>query len=118
MFIGYLPGNKTLYAYLKASGYKLIFKPILEIKKKHSVKVKGNVDAELVLHTMIELPNYDKAIIVTGDGDFHCLVEYLLKKRKLHKLLIPNKKKYSRLFLPFKKYMDYMNNQREKLGKK
>jgi uncharacterized LabA/DUF88 family protein len=46
-------------------------------------KVKGNVDAELVLHAMIEYPNYDKALIVTGDGDFFCLVEYLIKQDKL-----------------------------------
>ena len=32
--------------------------------------VKGNVDAELVLHTMIEYKHFDKAIIVSGDGDF------------------------------------------------
>lgn len=40
-------------------------------------KRKGNVDAELVLQAMIEYPNYERAIIVTGDGDFGCLVRYL-----------------------------------------
>jgi len=49
-------------------------------------KVKGNVDAELVLHTMIEYLNYDRALLVTGDGDFFCLVDYLIKKNKLLKL--------------------------------
>jgi uncharacterized LabA/DUF88 family protein len=39
-----------------------------------SGRVKGNVDAELVLHTMIEYDNYSKAIIISGDGDFFCLV--------------------------------------------
>jgi len=34
---------------------------------------------------MIEYNNYDKAIIVSGDGDFHCLVEYLEEKEKLLK---------------------------------
>ncbi|RLC33594.1 hypothetical protein DRH14_04610 [Candidatus Shapirobacteria bacterium] len=50
------------------AGYILVFKPTLEIKKQGKVTVKGNVDAELVLHTMIELNNFDKAIIVSGDG--------------------------------------------------
>ena len=48
-------------------------------------KAKGNVDAELVLHTMVEYPNYDKALIVSGDGDFYCLVDYLKGKDKLLK---------------------------------
>ena len=53
-------------------------------------EVKGNVDAELVLHTMIEYTNYDKALIVTGYGDFYCLVDYLLSNNKLLNLMIPN----------------------------
>ena len=70
LFIGYVPGNEFLYASLQEAGYVVIFKPTLEIKRKAGIFIKGNVDAELVLHTMIEYPNYDKAIIVSGDGDF------------------------------------------------
>jgi uncharacterized LabA/DUF88 family protein len=33
----------------------------------------------LNLHVMIEYSNYDKAVIVTGDGDSHCLVDHLKK---------------------------------------
>jgi uncharacterized LabA/DUF88 family protein len=53
--------------------------------------VKGNVDAELVLHAMIKYKDYDKAIIVSGDGDFFCLVEYLEAQDKLLKIMAPNK---------------------------
>ena len=42
----------------------------------------------MVLHTMVEYPNYDKAIVVSGDGDFHCLVEYLVQQGKLGRILI------------------------------
>ena len=94
--------NQDLYDYLKDSGYILIFKPVLEYKYPKA-KTKGNVDAELVLHAMIEFPNYDKAIIVSGDGDFYCLIEYLLKKKKLSHLLIPNRYKYSALLRKFSK---------------
>lgn len=91
LFIGYIPKNKKLYQFLEQSGYILIYKPVVE--SKHSrVKTKGNVDAELVLHTMIEFSHYDKAIIVSGDGDFYCLAEYLDKKKKLAKIIVPNKK--------------------------
>lgn len=115
LFIGYIKGNEKLYVYLKKSGYKLIFKPILNIRKGKIVMVKGNVDAELVLHTMIEYPNYDKAVIVTGDGDFHCLIEYLEKKGKLARLLIPNREKYSRLLYRYKAYLDFISNWSGKL---
>ncbi len=86
IFIGYMPTNENLYTSLQEYGYILIFKPTLYLP---DGRIKGNVDAELVLHTMIEFPNYDKAIIVTGDGDFHCLIEYLKRHNKLGKLIIP-----------------------------
>jgi len=100
LFIGQVAGNETLYAFLQESGYILIFKPTLEYRQEDKVKIKGNVDAELVLHSMIQYKNYDKAVIVTGDGDFHCLVEYLEKKGKLLKILAPTNH-YSSLLRKF-----------------
>ncbi len=89
LFIGHIAGNESLYAFLQESGYILIFKPTLERNQQGKVLIKGNVDAELVLHTMIQYKNYNKAIIVSGDGDFHCLIEYLAEKGKLLKILAP-----------------------------
>ncbi|MFQ5662003.1 MAG: NYN domain-containing protein, partial [Candidatus Paceibacteria bacterium] len=91
-----------------------IFRPTLEYE---NGKTKGNVDAELVLHTMIEYSNYEKAIIVTGDGDFHCLVKYLLEKKKLKNILIPNRLKFSALlkWKVFRPYLRYMNDLENKL---
>ncbi len=102
LFIGQIPGNEALYTFLQRAGYILIFKPTLEIKKNGKSFVKGNVDAELVLQTMIELNKFNKAIIVSGDGDFHCLIKYLVSINKLEKLLVPNKK-YSGLLRVFNK---------------
>ena len=100
VFIGQVAGNESLYKFLQDSGYILIFKPTLERFNHGKTKIKGNVDAELVLHTMIEYKNYKKAIIVSGDGDFHCLVEYLQKKDKLLKILAPTRH-YSSLLRKF-----------------
>ncbi len=97
IFIGYVPNNQSLYTELQKSGYICIFKPTMEIKEHGKIKIKGNVDAELVLHTMIEYANYDKAVIVSGDGDFYCLVEHLAKNSKLLKIIVPNKKHSSLL---------------------
>lgn len=117
LFIGYVAGNEALYTFLQKSGYIVIFKPTLEYKKEGESYTKGNVDAELVLHTMIEYQNYDKAIIVSGDGDFHCLIEYLEKQRKLLHILIPNPKRYSALLRKFRKYFIYVDGLRKKVGK-
>ena len=100
LFIGQVAGNESLYAFLQESGYILIFKPTLQRHELGKVKIKGNVDAELVLHSMIQYKNYDKAVIVSGDGDFHCLVEYLEGKGKLLKILAPTNR-YSSLLRKF-----------------
>jgi uncharacterized LabA/DUF88 family protein len=59
--------------------------------------VKGNCDADLVLHTMININEYAQAVIVSGDGDFQSLIKYLRDENKLRMLLVPNKDKYSSL---------------------
>ena len=112
IFIGYVWENQALYTNLQKDGYILVFKPTLKLPDGRS---KGNVDAELILHTLIEYPNYDKALIITGDGDFYCLVEYLLKTDKLLKLMIPNKERYSSLFRKMMPHIIFMNNLRRLL---
>ena len=104
LFIGYIPDNKELYESLKNAGYTIIFKPTLVRKIKNTHETKGNVDAELVLHSMIQFPNYSQAIIISGDGDFYCLAEYLKTKGKLGKILVPNLK-YSSLLRKFATYI-------------
>lgn len=111
LFIGYKPDNTKLYQFLEYAGYHLVYKPIIMTNG----KIKGNVDAELVLHSMIEYNNYDKALIISGDGDFYCLVQYLLQQGKLSKILIPNKYCYSSLLKEFSSYMDFINMKRKKL---
>ena len=91
----------------------MVFKPTLKLP---SGKVKGNVDAEMVLHAMVEYENYDKALIVTGDGDLYCLVDYLAKNDKLLKLLIPNKNSFSSLFRKMMSYSAFMNDLKGKLA--
>lgn len=112
IFIGYMATNESLYTALQSYGYILVFKPTLNLP---DGKPKGNIDAELVLHTMIEYPNYNKAVIVTGDGDFHCLIEHLKKQHKLRRIIIPNREKFSSLLRKFALDMTFMNDLRQKL---
>ena len=111
LFIGMVPGNEKLYRILQEYGYTLIFKPTLEIRDGSEAVVKGNVDAELVLHPMIQFKNYDKAVIITGDGYFHCLLEYLENQGKLGSLIIPNPHKYSSLLRRFRSYSLFIDKE-------
>lgn len=123
-FIGYMSENEQMYEYMHELGYLVVLKPTIDVtahdkdssKKpetagaqqpsgkpetdKEKPTIKGNVDAELVLYAMKELPNYDKAIIVSGDGDFFSLAEYLEEQGKLAHILTPNWQ-YSSLLKPF-----------------
>lgn len=112
IFIGFVGTNQSLYTSLQNQGYILIFKPTLILP---SGKPKGNVDGELILHAMIEYPNYDKAVIVAGDGDYYCLVEHFKKKDKLKKLIIPNRYDYSSLLRKFVPDMAFVTDLRGKL---
>lgn len=100
-FIGRDKRNKWLYSQLQKCGFELVFKPAVFYDKNGQRMMKGNVDAELVLHSAaVEFDNYDKAIIVTGDGDFACLIKWLKDNGKLKKIITPTEK-YSLLL---KKY--------------
>ena len=124
MFIGLVANNQKLYTELQSAGFILVFKPTVRYFENGKETVKGNVDAELVLHaSAIEYDNYDKAIIVTGDGDFACLVEYLEDNDKLLHVLTPTRK-YSQLLKSFshriividglRKSLEYQKNRHQR----
>ncbi len=113
LFIGYLPENKNLYSSLQKYGYLLIFKPIIKDGKGEP---KGNIDADLVLQAMVDYKEYNQAIIVTSDGDFYSLVDYLYRNDKLKIVLSPNKKKCSVLLQKAaKEKIWFMDNIRKRL---
>lgn len=124
LFIGYMQEHEDMYKQLHSHGYLIVLKPTVEVnmsqqeivdhKKNNEHLVKGNVDAELVLYAMKELPNYSKAVIVSGDGDFYCLAEYLEKKERLEKIMTPNWQ-YSSLLKPYEKYIQRIDQLRSKL---
>ncbi len=87
-FLGYMPANANLYQRLQGFGYDLQFKPVVQ-GRGHDPK--GNVDADLVLKAMVELGNYDQAVLVSGDGDYYSLVAHLTNQRKLSAVLAPNR---------------------------
>lgn len=125
MFIGYMQENESLYEYMHELGYLVVLKPTIDVnnpqgedgnKKDNKEKpmVKGNVDAELVLYAMKEMSNYKQAIIVSGDGDFFSLAEYLEDKKRLKHILTPNWQ-YSTLLKIFEDKIIRMDQMRKQL---
>ena len=73
-------------------------------------------DADLVLQAMVDFPNYDRAVIVSSDGDFYSLVKYLYKTNKLERVMSPYIKTCSILLKQAAgEKIVYMDNLREKL---
>lgn len=113
LFIGFLESNHRLYENLKKWGYQIVFKPAIRFGK---INIKGNIDAELVLHSAkIQYPNYTHAIFVSGDGDFFCLYEELEKDKKLFKIMAPSRKSESSLIKRFRNYKLYVEDIRAKV---
>ncbi len=119
LFIGNLPGNEGLYEYLQRCGYVLILKPTTTYKNKEGqVCVKGNVDTDIVLYAAAkEINNYDKAVVVTGDGDFLSLCTYLDERGKLGRICVPNKLRHSQLLDKYIDRFDFISVNRKKLEK-
>jgi uncharacterized LabA/DUF88 family protein len=115
LFIGFIQSNQDLYSELQKAGYILIFKPII---MDGDGKAKGNCDADLVLHSILEKEKYDKAVIITSDGDFYSLIRYLYENNKLEVVLSPHIENCSKLLKKeAKEKIHYMNNLKKKIGK-
>ena len=91
LFIGLVPKYKAVYTALQEAGYTLVFK---ETTFDGDGNVKGNCDADLVLWSVRDAFEnaYEKAVLVSGDGDYAGLVTFLLEKGRLRAVLSPNNK--------------------------
>lgn len=138
MFIGYILENENLYEYMHDLGYLVVLKQLVDVRNDtdttpetgskdiqhknddntdHKTNIKGNIDADLVLYAMKEINNYDKAVIVSGDGDFLSLCEYLDENNKLLSIITPNWM-YSSLFKPFENKVVRLDLLKRKLSYK
>lgn len=98
-FLGYVQDiNQEIYSEIQKAGFILVFKqhnPAMLGKKK------GNVDTDIVFEIMKKLyrkDNFAKIVLVSGDGDYKLLVDFLIEENKFKKILFPNKKFASSLY--------------------
>lgn len=77
-----------MYKNFQEYGYTLVFKPTIP---GNDGAIKGNCDSELVLQTTCDFyeKKFDKAVIVTSDGDFACLVRFLQGHGVCERVLSP-----------------------------
>lgn len=126
MFMGYIKEYEPMYELFRDAGYELIFKKVIQWDH---IPNKWNIDADMVLHAMIHKDTYDQAVLVSGDGDFASLAEYLLSVDKLRAVVVPNKERSSWflqeaaewrfLYLDgFKKRLQYKDRSKKSSSKK
>jgi uncharacterized LabA/DUF88 family protein len=112
MFMGRHPSYQRMYDFFDSIGYTLVFRKMII---NDAQPLKWNIDTELVLEVMKDFPRLHKAVVMSGDGDFACLLEYLYQQKKLEKLIVPNVKRYSDLFkdiLPSSKIIPLSNKKK------
>ncbi len=109
-FLGFMKTNKRIYQDLEAYGYSLKFR---EISKRiidevgcpycgkciepEQIKIKCDCDADLTLQVMDDINKFDRAIIITSDGDFNNLIGKLVQLNKLKLVFAPCKDGCSKL---------------------
>ena len=110
-FLGFVQEkNQELYEEIQNAGFVLIFR---EHNPAMIGKKKGNVDSDIIFHIMKKMykkEDFGKIILVSGDGDYKLLVDFLIEENRLEKILFPNKKFASSLYKKLgSEYFDYLD---------
>lgn len=88
LFIGLDPMQSKLYQRLQEFGYILVFKPTVTGV---DGKMKGNCDVDMVLQSTRDTYETDtEAVFVSSDGDFYSVVEFLMSKGRLSRIVSPS----------------------------
>lgn len=111
-FLGYISEEEQyLYNNLQKAGFIVLFK---EHNSNLKAKKKGNVDTDIVFEIMknlVDNKDFNKFLLVSGDGDYKKMVDYLIKKDKFKKILFPNREFASSLYKSLgSEFFDYLEN--------
>jgi len=110
-FIGFvIENNQDLYTKIKNSGFLLIF------REHNSMMIgnkKGNVDSDIIFYIMKKIykkEDFNKIILISGDGDYRLLVDFLIEEERFEKIIFPNRFFASSLYKKLTlKYFDYLD---------
>lgn len=100
-----------LYEYIQDAGFILVFR---EHNSAMLGKKKGNVDSDIIFNAMKRLylgEKFDKIVLVSGDGDYKMLVDFLIDENRFEKILFPNKEYASSLYKSISRaYFSYLSD--------
>lgn len=83
LLIGRHLQRTRFYLRLDRFGYKLFLKPVKLYEQDDGVtKRKANCDVDMAFHLMKEKDNFDRVVVLSGDGDFLPVLKYLKEKGK------------------------------------
>lgn len=106
-----IESNRDLYTKIQEAGFILVFR---EHNSAMVGKKKGNVDADIVFSIMKKLyqkEKFDKIVLISGDGDYKRMVDFLIEESRFKKILFPNKKFASSLYKKLgSESFDYLDN--------
>ena len=98
-FLGFTQDKRQdLYDAIQKSGF------ILQFREHNSAmlgKKKGNVDTDIVFTIMKKLyqqEDFEKIVLVSGDGDYRIVVDFLISENRLEKVLFPEQRRASSLY--------------------
>ena len=93
-YLGYVQDGsryESLYEEIQSAGFILVFR---EHNSAMLGQKKGNVDADIIFAIMKRLylrDDFAKIILVSGDGDYKMLVDFLIQEERLEKVLFPKR---------------------------
>jgi len=101
-FIGKTPNNQAIYDKLSSYGYNVKLKdpsPYITdgevcphcggVVNPPEKRYKADIDSYLTMQVMSDINNFNKAVLITSDGDFDELVERLVRQDKLRVVFAP-----------------------------
>jgi len=102
---------QDLYDEIQEAGF------ILKFREHNTImlgKKKGNVDSDIIFNIMKKLykkEDFDSIVLVSGDGDYKMLVDFLIEEKRFKKILFPNKKFASSLYKQLgSEFFDWLEN--------
>lgn len=109
--------NDELYKEVQKAGFIVVFKNHNRLAKS---KKKGNIDTDLVFEIMRNLVDnnlFNKIVLVSGDGDYKKLVDYLIIKNRFLKIFFSNRKFASSLYFNLgSEYYEHLENLKDKIS--
>ena len=104
--------EQDLYDNLQKAGFIIKFK---DHNKNLITQKKGNVDSDIIFEIMKNLldnnSEFEKIFLISGDGDYIKIVDYLIKENRFGKILFPNRKFSSSLYKKLgTEYYDWIQN--------